>query len=236
VDLTATSNATIQRIGTANDPLVHYYESPSGGVGNQRTYTQSGSASGIGDMLLRAKATLLKSGPTGLALGLDARLPTGDEEDLLGSGAVSLKPFAAFSHAGQTASPHLKVAYQWNGESVLAGNVVTGTKEDLPDIFFYEAGADVALGKRLTLAVDLLGRTVIDGERLNEETFQALDGSSTFPNIVFTKESFTLLDGAVGVKFNPGGNFLVDLNVTFALNENGLRDKVTPLLGIEYTF
>jgi hypothetical protein len=235
VDMNVRSDATIQRIGTTN-PAIHYYATSDGSFGTQETYTRSGSASGIGDILLRAKGTLVKSGATGLALGVDARLPTGDEQDLLGSGATSLKPFTAFSHAGQVASPHIKLAYQWNGESVLAGNVVTGTKADLPDVFFYEAGADLALGKRVTLALDLLGRTVIDGERLSQGTFQALDGTSTFPNVVFTQETFSLLDGAVGIKFNPGGNVLLDLNVTFKLNSNGLRDDFIPLLGLEYTF
>ena len=29
---------------------------------------------------------------------------------------------------------------------------------------------------------------------------------------------------------------VVDINVLFKLDENGLRDKVTPLIGIEYAF
>jgi hypothetical protein len=235
VDLTVRSEATIQRIGTT-DPAIHFFRTPDGGFGDRRTFASSGSASGLGDILLRAKGTVVKSGATGLALGLDVRLPTGDEEDLLGSGAASLKPFAALSYSHKTVSPHLKLAYQWTGDSMLAGNVVTGTKADLPDVLFYEAGADLSLASRLTIAVDVLGRRVIDGERLAPETFQALDGRSTFPNVRFAVESFSQLDGAIGVKVNPGGNLLLDLNVLFKLNDNGLRDKVTPLLGIEYSF
>jgi hypothetical protein len=235
VNLTATSNATIQRIGTTN-PLTHFFEQPDGTVGTQRTFSSTGSATGLGDILLRVKGTIVKQGPTGLALGLEARLPTGDEEELLGSGAASVKPFVAFSHSGKTVSPHLKVAYQWNGESILAGNVTTGEKKDLPDIFFYEAGADMALAKQLTLAVDLLGRDVINGQRLVPDTFHALNGTSTFPNVVFETQSFNILNGAVGIKVNPGGNFLLDFNVTFKLNDAGLRDKLTPLVGIEYSF
>ena len=42
--------------------------------------------------------------------------------------------------------------------------------------------------------------------------------------------------GAAGLKFNPVGRLLVDVNVLFKLDSAGLRDKVTPLVGIEYAF
>ena len=58
-----------------------------------------------------------------LAAGVDLRLPTGDELNLLGSGAPGVRPFAALSGSFGVASPHLNVAYQWNGRSVLAGDV-----------------------------------------------------------------------------------------------------------------
>jgi hypothetical protein len=237
VDFSATSLATIQRLGTASSPLTHYYRQADGSIGTQRTFSSSGSASGIGDVLVRAKGTIYKSGATGLALGLDARLPTGDEENLLGSGALSLKPFLAFSYSHSGISPHVKMAYQWNGESVLAGNVTTGEKADLPDIVFYEAGADIGLAKQLTLAFDLLGKTVINGERLVSTTFHGLDANQTaFPNVLFQTDSFTQLDGAVGIKTNLKGNLLLDLNITFKLNDTGLRDNLTTLAGLEYTF
>ena len=235
VDLNVTSAATIQRIGST-DKAVHFYRAADGSFGDTHTFHNKGSATGIGDILLRVKGTVVKNGPTGLALGLDARLPTGDEKNLLGSGAASLKPFAAFSHSSKSLSPHINVAYQWNGKSVLAGNVQNGTKEDLPDLFFYNAGADVAIVKQVTLAFDLLGRTVINGQRLVSGTFLALNKTSTFPNVHFEKGSFSQFDGAVGMKVNAGGKLLVDLNVTFKLNDTGLRDKVTPLFGIEYSF
>src|SRR3712207_8095965 len=45
-------------------------------------------------------------------------------------------------------APHLNVAYQWNGDSVLAGNVMTGVKGDMPDQVLYAAGLDVGLTER----------------------------------------------------------------------------------------
>jgi Putative MetA-pathway of phenol degradation len=237
VELNAVSLATIQRIGTNANHAVHFFYVPTGDhYGNEKTFTNGGSASGIGDVAVRLKYHLLKRGGLGLALGVEGRLPTGDEKDLLGAGAPGVRPFLVLSGSRQTLSPHLKLAYQWSGKSLLAGNVLTGTKGDLPDQGLLEAGVDVSAGKKLTLAIDFLGRRVIDGSRLVEETFTALDGHSTFPNIRFYKGSYTTADGAVGLKINPAGNLLVDLNVLFKLNNDGLRDRVAPLFQVEYGF
>jgi hypothetical protein len=182
------------------------------------------------------KGTVYKQGGTGLALGGEVRLPTGDEDNLLGSGATGLEGFLVFSSSHKTLSPHVKLAYQRNGDSILAGNPDKGVKGNLSDQLYYEIGADLGVTKNLTLAVDLLGRRVIDGERLVGETFAALDGTHTFPNIRFETASFSIANGAVGFKFNPGGNLLLDVNVLFKLNDSGLRDKITPLVGFEYSF
>lgn len=240
VDLGVTSVASIRRVASSSNPGFHFWSTP-GDIA--KTFSDSGSKTGIGDVTLRVKGTAVKSGKTGLALGAEVRLPVGDEENLLGSGAVGVKPFLVFSWAGQTLAPHLKLAYQWNGKSKLAasldegpgGTIVLGDKQDLPDQFLYEAGVDFGLGKKATLAVDLLGRAVKDGERLTASTFTAVNGQ-TFPTVTSGTATYNALDGSVGVKLNPGGKFLVDLNVRFKLNDSGLRDKVTPLLGIEYTF
>ena len=92
------------------------------------------------------------------------------------------------------------------------------------------------MSRHATLALDLLGRTVIDAERLRPSTFQALDGTSTFADITFTRTTFNLLNGSMGVKINLAGRLLAEANVLFALDDHGLRDRVTPLLGLEYTF
>ena len=52
------------------------------------------------------------------------------------------------------------------------------------------------------MAFDLVGRFVIDAERLRAEDFHARDGRSTFPNIVFQRDSFNALSGSVGLKAN----------------------------------
>ncbi|HXK08153.1 MAG TPA: hypothetical protein VMT70_00775 [Vicinamibacteria bacterium] len=239
VDLSAQSVAVIQRIGTctatACNLAVHYYDDGSGGFGNTRTYAQSGNASGIGDVVLRLKGTPVHNDTVAVAFGLDVRFPTGDEQNLLGLGAYGLKPFGVLSFSQGRVSPHLNVAYLWNGKSVLAGDVATGTKADLPDQVQYALGVDVGATKRLTLAFDFLGTYVMDSPRLIRETFTAANGLS-FPQIGFVTDSYNLANGAAGLKLNLFGRLLLDANVTFRLDTAGLRDKVTPLVGIEYAF
>jgi hypothetical protein len=234
-DLTVVSHATVERLGTTN-PLTHFFRLSNGDIGNSRTFTAFGSASGLGDVTVRVKSTVARRMSTGFAAGLDLRLPTGDHLNLLGTGAVGVQPFVVASAAYNNLSPHLNASYQWNGASVLAGNPTTGQSDDFPDQVTYAAGADVAANSRLTIAFDLLGRYVIDAERLTRQDFHALDGRSVFPNIVFSRESFNALSGAVGFKINILERLLVDANLLFALDDHGVRDRVTPLVGLEYAF
>ena len=161
--LSLLSNATIHRIGTGSDLGVHYFRDPDaiGGYGSTRQFFSEDSAAGIGDLVARAKATVMREGSRALAVGLDVRMPTGDEQNLLGSGAVGMKPFAAFSTSMGAFAPHANVAYQWNGESLIAGNVRENQKADLPDQFTYAFGADVLVAPRLSVIVDLFGQRVI---------------------------------------------------------------------------
>jgi len=75
----------------------------------------------------------------------------------------------------------------------------------------------------------------MDSPRLVRQTFTAANGTP-YDQIGFVTESYSLANGAAGLKWNPAGNLLIDLNVTFKLDSNGLRDKVTPLIGMEYAF
>jgi hypothetical protein len=229
------SDATIQRLGTIN-PQTHFFRQSNGDVGNERLFTALGSASGLGDLTVRLKGTVKRKNSAAVAAGLDFRLPTGDEMNLLGTGTAGIEPFLIFSGGFQKVSPHANLSYQWNGSSVLAGNPATGESADFPDQVGYAIGTDMSVSTRLTLAIDVLGRYVINGERLRQEDFHALDGKSVFPNIAFSRDSFQTLSGALGFKVNVFSRLLIDANLLFALDNNGIRDKLTPLVGFEYTF
>lgn len=231
-DLTVTSTATVQRLGTSSNNQVHFYRGQDGELGDQRTFTAFGNANGIGDLTLRLKGRFTG----GAAFGLDVRLPTGDEENLLGIGAPGIRPFIVLSRSGRAFSPHVNAGYLWNGSSVLAGNPNTGVSADLPDQVNYVVGADFGVSSRFTFVLDVIGNYFIDAPRLVQTTFQARDGINTFPTVAFVNESYNQLSGAVGFKLNVVQSLLIDVNLLFNLDDNGLRDKITPLVGFEYAF
>jgi hypothetical protein len=233
--LEVVSDATIQRIGTTN-PLTHFFRQSDGTVGDRRTFTAVGSATGVGDITVRLKATAKRDERNSVAAGFDMRVPTGDPMNLLGTGTTGLTPFVVWSGSFDKVSPHLNASYTWNGSSVLAGNPATGQSADFPDQVGYAAGADIGVNAHLTFVADFLGRWVIDAERLTQSTFHALDGKTTFPNITFGMDSYNVTSGAIGVKVNVVDRLLAQFNVLFSLDQHGLRDKVTPLVGFQYTF
>ena len=230
-DLTIVSNATVQRVGT-QDPNIHFFREEDGSLGEQRSFTAFGSASGLGDLTLRVKG---RAG-NNLAIGMDIRLPTGDEENLLGVGAPGIKPFLVMSGSAGRFSPHLNFGYTWNGSSVLAGDVATGNASDLPDQANFLLGADFGVSERFTFAFDVIALYILDAPRLQRTEFLALDGRSRFDDINFVNESYSQLSGAVGFKVQMVQGLLLDVNLLFNLDDNGLRDQITPLIGFEYAF
>jgi hypothetical protein len=234
-DIVVTSDATIRRVGTTVSEI-HFFRAVDDSVGDRRLFTAFGHSSGVGDITVRMKQAIRRGQVNAFALGLDLRLPTGDERNLLGTGAAGVQPFAVWSATYATFAPHVNLGYQWNGSSILGGDLESGVAEDLPDVAVYAVGAVVAIHPRVTAAVDILGRYIIDSPRVRREDFHALDGRSVFPNITFDTGSIHEVSTAVGLKINLAGRLLVNANLLMRLNDAGLRDKISPLVGVEYAF
>ena len=238
--LSLLSNATVQRVGTGANLGVHYFRDDNalGGHGTSRQFFADGNATGVGDLLLRGKGTVMREGNRSLAVGVDVRLPTGDEENLLGSGAAGLRPFVAFSGSYGAFAPHANIAYQWNGKSVLGGDIRTNRKEDLPDQFIYAVGSDFSLNTRVSLVADVIGQRVIDSPRLRTFPFVATgpNGEVALDDLRFETASYWAANGAVGIKANVAPRLLINFNLRFALNRAGLTDRLAPLVGAEWAF
>ena len=216
----------------------HYFDPKNPANSLTDAFSNAKSASGIGDVVFRAKGTIFKHERTAVALGADVRVPTGDENNFLGTGAAGVKPFLSASYRSRI-SPHANIGYEFNGSSILAGNPVTGTKARLPDQLFYSGGADAGVTRKLTLAVDLLGQRFYDAPGVKLGAWEDVlkvshpDVSNTIP----IHRSFNTDDLAVGGKYSPfGSNWLVTGNVQIKLDNGGLRAKVVPLVGLSYTF
>ena len=238
--LTVVSDTVIQYFGTPPGTATHFFSDATapGGFGSTRQFSSRGAATGVGDVVLRAKSTLFREGQRAFAAGLEVRAPSGNEEDLLGSGAWGIRPFGVVSFTYKRISPHVNLGYQWNGSSVLAGDPATGIEADLPERISLAVGADIGVNDRLTLVLDLLADRILESQRLVETTFSASGplGSAEFPDIGFVEGSYFLTNGAVGLKVNVATGMLINFNVRFSVGSHGLTDRMSPLVGIEYGF
>jgi len=215
------------------------------------TFSDGNSASGIGDITLRGKYEIYQGEKLGVAAGVDVRLPTGDEENFLGSGATGVKPFGVISYSARI-SPHAEIGYEWNGKSVLAGDFVgddaPNNKNSLPSRFIYVVGADVSVVKRLTAAFDFYGQRLfnapeifsnpyVDLGKCSDIACSSLGAPTSNPNIgVHTGVDYNILNGSFGLKYQLTHHLIVTGNVLVKFNDSGLRASTIPLVGASYTF
>jgi hypothetical protein len=275
VKLDATMNSELIRLATGANPTIHSFGAASP---NAKVSTESGSASGLGDVLLRGKLRVLESAGGGLALGADVRLPTGDKDNLLGTGATQAKASLIYSADFGRVSPHINVGYTYSSGSVSSGVATyrlgdekpvplptapnaydtvfrgntpnaptTGVNLNVPDEINYTAGFVVSASPRLSLSATLVGRTLREVTRfaVRDKSFGyrtttngVLQTVSTNDglDVTTTAGDLTLLLGVAGFKLNVGKTLLLNANVLFPLNDNGLRPKTTAVVGLDYAF
>jgi hypothetical protein len=197
----------------------------------------------------------------GFAAGLDVRFPSGDALNYLGSGSYGVKPFAIFSYRLARISPHVLVGYEWNSDSITAGDLTTNRKGSVPIDFVYSAGADALITRWLTGSFDIVGERVFDTQTLSviAQSFLAPCGdpqqTSPIPpsctaapntNTVSynnltpnSNTSYSITNASMGIKVRPFpslSNLVVTANVLVRLDEGGLHSKPAPLIGLGYTF
>jgi hypothetical protein len=179
-------------------------------------------ATGLGDMAIRAKVRLYGASGTGLALVGETRLPTGREEDLLGSGEAS---FAAM----------LVGSYE-PGRLALHGNLGL-TRGGLLDEVGMRAAASFSPSVRVTLLTEVVGRHLTGIGRLTgqREPHPTVEGVDTF-RLITSGSSVNSSVVTGGVRWNVAGAWLVNGGVTFPMVNHGLRPKPTVLVGLEYAF
>ena len=242
VDLEAQVLATIQRLATNANGLIHTFELGNANA-TQRTVERSGEASGLGDIVLRTKYRLFGNAQRAFALAVDARLPTGNEDDLLG-GSAQTKVFAIASGGNDRFGQHVNVGYTFgSGDNTLGGSALTSSS--LPDEFNYAGGIEFVATPRLTLLGDIVGRTLRHTGRLVLESkrfeFQPLDATQPRSSVTFNEfaprtGNLNLLLATAGAKFNPVGDLLLSASVLFPLTDAGLRSRWTTVVGVDYAF
>jgi len=224
-----------------------YFVSTTGLVGQpvpiSKRFTR-GSASGISDMVLNLKVAPWKWEHFAMAMGVEFRIPTGDELNYLGSGALGWKPYIVLSRPGRI-TPHVNVGYQWSATSDIYPHVPVNSQDHqtgnnvLPDVFSYAAGAEASVVSRFTLSADFVGQRYIDAPRLllrtNTEAYLN-DIKVANSSLTGVTESYSADNLSAGAKVRIKGSLLFTGNALIKLDDGGLRAKVVPLAGLSYTF
>ena len=180
------------------------------------------SASGIGDIALRAKFTLASGAAGAFAAAAEVRLPTGDETNLLGAGATAYRFLGIGSYEQGPFTLH------GNGGLVLGG---------ISDEVTLSGAVGIAAHPRFTLSGEALVRRIAELAEIglvNEPhpTITGVDTARLAPGVPGEWVSTAV----TGVKWNPGGSIVIGGHLAFPLTRRGLTAPITPTLTFEYAF
>lgn len=200
--------------------------------------------------------------PGALAGEVDLRLPTGDDENLLGTGGTQTRLMLIAGMSRGSFAPHVNFGYVFSngtvssdvaevhipsidGSAAIAGLTQPDIDLSVPDEITYTGGFDWAATRRVTIAADVIGRTLRNVTRfeVSNSSFQYRT-VDTGPVLTDTRSqlnlkgvnNLSLVLGAVGTKLNIATNLLLTANVLFPLSNGGLRPRVTPVVGLDYAF
>ena len=192
---------------------------------------QEGDSRGIGDVTIRGKVALPSRG-LDLAAGVDLRLPTGDELQLLGSGAKQLTAMLIGSGKTGEISSHFNVGYTFAGRGLEYPNRFEQGDFRPSDEFNYTVGAEFPVSTPVTISADIIGRTIFKTAR--PLMFSHLSRGAA--GLTAERATVNLVLGSVGAKFMVARMWLLTAAVAFPLNDNGIKPGITPVIGFERAF
>lgn len=208
------------------NPATHYFAGDVSDPVLRASASMSGTASGIGDVAARLKINLGQGESMGAALLAEARLPTGDEENLLGSGATQIRAMGVYSAQFGTFSPHVNFGYQASGS------------ESINDKLLIVTSVDNLLSDWATLAVGV--EAAIDvGEpkfALPEPIVIDVPFERTIPATNIPSEGADLIRATMGAKFTVREGTVLFANGIFPLTKNGLQPDYIWTLGLDFPF
>jgi hypothetical protein len=177
---------------------------------------------GLADIAVRSKVRLTGDGPGAVAAGFEVRLPTGQEENLLGAGDMALR-FHGLASAE-------------SGRTSFHGNFVVGTGGIGREISYGGAVA-VAATPQFTIVGELLARRIAGVQRITELIAPQpdVDGVNTM-RLIPGGEDQTTAFAVTGFKWNLGGTWLLHGHVLWPVTDAGLNARFTPTVALDYSF
>jgi len=184
--------------------------------------TASSVTSGPGDLLVHAKYELLREPTRGVAVGLEARLPTGDAKNLLGTGKKSGGPLVIASMGDERASIHGNLGFAAGG---------------LSNSLDYSTAGIFAASSRLTLIGELIGHRLGSVGRLTETVAPnpTLVDVQTV-RLTSTNQAISRVVAVAGLRWNFRSTWLVSANVVHPLTSGGLNDPWIPTVTLDHSF
>jgi hypothetical protein len=178
--------------------------------------------SGLGDIAIRSKVRLTPDGPGAVAAGVEARLPTGRDEDLLGTGELAMRFTGLASYEA--------------GITSVYGNFTLGMG-GIGRELAYSGAVAVAASPRLTIVGELLMRQIEGLERIDAVSapHPRIAGVNTI-RLVPTGDKETTAFSVAGIKWNVSGTWLLHAHVLMPIVQHGLTAEFTPAIAVEHTF
>ncbi len=208
------------------EPALHRFGGDAVDPVLRASASMDGAASGIGDIATRLKINFGQGSVMGGGLLAEVRLPTGDEANLLGSGATEIRAMGIYSAQLGTFSPHLNLGYLASGS------------ENINDRVLVRTAFDNLMTDWATLAVGLEGEIQVGDatfplpEPLSYETpFTRLIPATNIPDL-----QTDLWRASVGGKFTVREGMVLYANGLFPLTNAGLQPDYIWTLGMDFPF
>ncbi len=205
---------------------VHFFSGTEANPVLRATAATFGSATGIGDIAVRLKGNLVSGDRFGLSVIGDARLPTGNEDDLLGSGHLSVRGNAIASAQFGPFSPHLNLGYLvWTGPN-------------RTDAVLATVGFDQPMSTWATMAVDVLSEWQVGESDLRLPGpihYVSPFARTVIPTNIADRKDHRVI-GTIGFKFQTKSGPLIVTSGLVPLKAGGLQPYAAWNVGVEFNF
>jgi len=206
-------------------PTSHFFAGDSANPVLTASASTFGFATGVGDIALRVKANMRSTERLAVAVMTDARLPTGDQDDLTGSGHLALRGLLVTSARVGSVSPHFNIGYALR----------TGGR---PDVVLGTAGFDQPLSDWATVAMDVISEWQVGGGALRlpqavqyQHPVERSIEATNIPNMRDHR-----VHGSFGMKFRVLGGPILVANALVPVRRGGLETRLVWTLGIDGNF